>query len=243
MTRLVKAGARRALRGAGQRRARRGVEERVGARRGAGLGTALACRSALAAVLLVAGVGAAATPGRAWPTNIELVGEAVTQAVERALGEMGIAPAPTGGLLLLQAGTRHQGNWLVEHALADRLLERGFRVTLDSLVTGAGDDRLTYRILGLRVVGRSSLLTSSVQRSAEATVALAVSRGGALVWQQEFSGVVHDRIPKDQVEIAGGSEPGIAKMNLTAQSWSQFVEPVVASATLGGLVYLFFSNR
>jgi hypothetical protein len=34
-----------------------------------------------------------------------------------------------------------------------------------------------------------------------------------------------------------------AKVEVQRQSWGKFVEPVIVSAVLGGLIHLFFSNR
>ena len=34
-----------------------------------------------------------------------------------------------------------------------------------------------------------------------------------------------------------------AKTELEEQTWGKFVEPVIVSTVLGGLIYLFFSNR
>lgn len=201
------------------------------------------CRQCLAALLMAfAGLGPAWAAAEATTSNIELLGEAAAQATDNALAELTAAPGSAAGPVLLQSGTRHKGNWLVEQALAERLLERGFRVTLDSLAA-AGKDRLAYRVLDLRVTGRSGLLSGTVQRQAEATVALSLSRDDALVWQGEYRAVAADRIPRNRVDLLGNTDYPFAKTDLTAQSWSRFAEPMIVSGVLGGLVYLFFSNR
>ncbi|MEC7973604.1 MAG: hypothetical protein VX987_12995, partial [Pseudomonadota bacterium] len=62
-------------------------------------------------------------------------------------------------------------------------------------------------------------------------------------WQDEITRLRADRIPKKQLEILQHSTYKFAQTDVEEQSWSKFVEPIVVSTVLGGLIYLFFSNR
>jgi len=196
----------------------------------------------LAAALLTPGRGGAADL-KALPTNMDLLAEAVTLAVEEAVGQMTGASAPPAGPVLLVAETAHKGNWLVEHLLSEGLLRRGFRVTLDSTRAAAGGPRLSYRVHTLRVSGQAGLLSSHVSRRAEVVVSFRGSQGETLVWQDESSTTVQDRIPASRVDVLKNKDHAFAQTELQRQTWSRFAEPVVVSSVLGGLTYMFFSNR
>jgi len=175
-------------------------------------------------------------------TNMDLIIEAVESTVDRALSDMPL-PSTANGPLLLEAGTRHQGDWLLAHVLAERLLQRGIRVTLDSTGVGVDAYRVWYRILALRVDGQGGVLGSTILRSAHATVTFRVSRGDALLWRDQYDALVEDRIPENRVDLLSTEDYRFAKTDLKKQTMGQFAEPVVVSGVLGGLIYMFFSNR
>ena len=180
------------------------------------------------------------------PTNMDLVMETIEQAVDQALADMKFpADGPREEPLLIEAQAEHQANWLVDHILAERLLGRGFAVTLDSAGVQPGSIRLSYRILDLGVTGQSGLWRGQVHRQSRATLALRLSGadGETLYWQDEQTVLNTDRIPKGKVELLQTTGHDFARTDLEEQSWGRFVEPAIVSTVLGGLVYLFFSNR
>jgi hypothetical protein len=189
---------------------------------------------------MAAGEAAAAT---SLPTNIDLLVEAVEQSVDQGISGMAL-PAEAGmDVLVITARTPHSGNWLVEHVLAERLLNRGFSVSLDSTRAAGHASRLSFRVLDLGVSGRGGLLRSAIRRQAHATIALRLSKDNVLSWQGECTATVEDQIPTRRADLLEVDEPSFARVDLQTQSWGQFVEPVIVSTVLGGLVYMFFSNR
>ena len=197
-------------------------------------------------VLLSASTAFYATP---LPTNMDLVVDTIEAVVEQALSTMDV-PADRlegTGPLMIENQSSHDANWVVDHILAERLLARGFKVALDTLAQRPGSARLTYRILDLGITGQSGLLSKKVQRQSRATLSLRLSHGGGeaetLDWQSEETVMRSDSIPKDKVEFLQIDAYDFAKTDLEEQTWGKFVEPVIVTTVLGGLVYLFFSNR
>ncbi|NKB69027.1 MAG: hypothetical protein GKR89_18320 [Candidatus Latescibacteria bacterium] len=203
--------------------------------------------AAYVGLLGVLGWGAAGASNL--PTDLDLVVETLEGVVDEGLAAMQMPIDSVGvqqqGRVLLVAEGKHDANWLVEHILAERMLGRGFGVGLDTTRAEAGGIRLSYRVLDLGLSGRSGLLGSKVQRQSRAALALNLSRVGeeTLFWAAEFTSQLSDRIPKDQVELLKSDEYKFAKADIEEQSWSKFAEPVIVTTVLGGLIYLFFSNR
>ena len=196
-------------------------------------------RYALVGLLILSVPSGAAT----LPTNMDLLTETLEQVVEQALSEMEAPEIAPQTLLLVQPQTRHAANWMVDHILADRLLVRGFAVTFDCIAGQPHLVRLAYRILDLGIIGRSGLRGGQIDRQSRVSLALSLSRDDALHWQDEFGAVKADRIPKNRIDLLENESYSFAKTDLEEQSWSQFVEPIIVSTVLGGLIYLFFSDR
>ncbi|MEW6754841.1 MAG: hypothetical protein AB1505_28250 [Candidatus Latescibacterota bacterium] len=200
---------------------------------------------------VVIGLGVAVSPVGAWatsqplPTGMDLVVAALQQSVDAAFSDVQLPEIPDGTPLVVRAQTQHAANWLVEHLLADRLLSRGYPVTLDSAAVGDASLQLTYRVLDLKVSARSGLLSAGIRRQSKSSLAFALSRGDTLCWQGEYHGQQSDRIPKGRADLLQNPNPeyAFAQAEIKTQSWGSFVEPVIVSTVLGGLVYLFFSNR
>jgi hypothetical protein len=177
------------------------------------------------------------------PTNMDLVFATLEQTVDQALLEMGnLEPGSPAGFLV-QPQTKHAANWMVDHILAARLLARGFAVSLDSTAAEPGNRRLEYRILDLGINGRAGLRGGKIDRQSRATLAFTLSQGDTLRWQGEFQAVKRDRIPRPRVDLLGNAAYSFAQTKLEEKNWSTFVEPMIISTVLGGLIYLFFSNR
>lgn len=179
-------------------------------------------------------------------TNMDLVVGTVEQAVDQALGQLETQVVERDQLLLVVPQGKHAATWLVDHLLAEGLLARGFAVTLDSATAPAGTPRLSYRILDLGVTGRSSLWGDQFHRDSRVYLILQLSgsaTGAPLDWQGEVAGHLADRVPKDRLPLLQDTAYDFAKIEVQRQSWGKFVEPVIVSAVLGGLIHLFFSNR
>jgi len=191
---------------------------------------------------------APAVPAPAAPvlTNMDLVVGTLGQAVDQALGQLEAQALERGQVLVLGPQGKHAATWLVDHLLAEGLLARGFAVTLDSAAAPAGAPRLSYRILDLGITGRANLWGGQFHRESRVSLVLQLSGGGPgepLDWQGEVAGRLADRVPKDRLPILQDAAFDFAKVEVQRQSWGKFVEPVIVSAVLGGLIHLFFSNR
>ena len=200
-----------------------------------------ACYRLLAA-LMVCATASVAVP---FPTNMDLLVETVASAVDESLARIEMPDDAATAPLLVVAQSKHDADWMVEHLLANRLLTRGFSVTLDSTAAQPTSMRLSYRVLDLGVSAHSGLRGSEVSRQGRVTLALRLSdeRDDVVHWQDEITLTQRDRIPKKQLAILQHDQFKFAKTELEEQTWSKFVEPVIVSTVLGGLIYLFFSNR
>ena len=196
----------------------------------------------LLAALLLSATAAVAVP---FPTNMDLLVETVASAVDESLARIEMPAHAATAPLLVVAQSKHDANWMVEHVLANRLLTRGFSVTLDSTAAQPASTRLSYRLLDLGVAAHSGLRGSQVSRQGRVTLALRLSteRDDVVHWQDEITHIQRDRVPKNQLDLLQHDQFKFAKTELEEQTWSKFVEPVIVSTVLGGLIYLFFSNR
>lgn len=196
----------------------------------------------LSIALLICATAATASP---FPTNMDLLVETVASAVDAGLAEMKMPDAAAATALLVVPQSEHDANWMVDHLLAGKLLARGFRVTLDSTAAQASGMRLSYRVLDLGVTGQSGLRSSVVERQGRVTLALRLSdqRDDTVYWQDEITRTRQDQIPKKQLAVLQHDQFKFAQTELEEQTWGKFVEPVIVSTVLGGLIYLFFSNR
>lgn len=194
---------------------------------------------------LLCGLSAGQTAGALPPTHLDLVTQTVEAGVERALSTLDAATeADWQRPVLLAPKARHDANWLVEHVLASQLIKRGFVVVRDSTAADIGT-RLTFSILDLGVTSQAGLRGKDVHRRSRATLALRLSRAdnGDLLWRWEETQVAEDHVPKKHIDLLQHPSYKFAKSDVEEQSWGKYVEPVVLTSVLGGLVFLFFSNR
>ncbi len=180
-----------------------------------------------------------------YPSNMDVIVGAIEGAIDEALGQSELPTDASNLPIFVAAQGRHDANWLVDHVLTQRLLERGFSVAADSNKVGLDGMRLSFRILDLGITGQSGLRGDHIDRQSRVTLALRLSRESTseVYWQDEITRLRADQIPKKQLEILQHSTHKFAQTELEEQSWSKFVEPMIVSTVLGGLIYLFFSNR
>ena len=197
----------------------------------------------LIALLLIGPFSAAAIAP--YPSNMDALVVAVEDAIDESLAGLEVPAEAATAPLFIAAQGRHDANWLVEHVLAQRLLDRGFSIVADSTNAGPGSMRFSFRILDMGITAQSGLRGAHADRQSRASLALRLNRESdhIVYWQDEVTRLRADRIPKNQLEILQHSTYKFAQTELEEQSWSKFVEPMVVSTVLGGLIYLFFSNR
>lgn len=197
----------------------------------------------LAALLLFVPISSAAIVP--YPSNMDALVATVEGAIDESLAGLEMSSDAGSAPVFIAAQGRHDANWLVEHVLAQRLLERGFTILADSTLVGEESMRFSFRILDLGITAQSGLRGGNADRQTRATLALRLNRESdhIVYWQDEITRLRADRIPKKQLEILQHSTYKFAQTDIEEQSWSKFVEPIVVSTVLGGLIYLFFSNR
>ena len=193
-------------------------------------------------LLVLTGTTVFAAPGF---SNLDMVVGTLEEAVAQLLSRMD-APADSvrwDGPVFIESQARHPADWLVGHILTERLLDRGFEVAVDSSAAQLGRVRLSYRLLDLGISGQSGLWGSQVSRQTRATLALRLKAGETLLWQDEERVQKSDRIAKDRLDLQQSTAYDFARIELEERRWGKFVEPVIVSTVLGGLIYIFFSNR
>jgi len=196
----------------------------------------------VALLLLVPISGVALVP---YPSNMDALVATVEDAIDESLAGLEMSSETGDAPVFIAPQGRHDANWLVEHVLAQRLLERGFTIVSDSTQVGQESMRFSFRILDMGITAQSGLRGAEADRQTRATLALRLNRESdhIVYWQDEITRLRADRIPKNQLEILQHSTYKFAQTDVEEQSWSKFVEPIVVSTVLGGLIYLFFSNR
>ncbi len=198
----------------------------------------------LVVVLLHAGTARASA---SLPTNMDMVVATIEEAADRALAAMETPgdPATWESPVLIRAQAEHDANWLVDHILAERLLARGFEVSLDTTLVQQKDIQLSYRVIDLGIRGTTGLLSDKLQRQSHLTLSLRLTQTGdeTLYWQTEETVFQSNHAPKAKLDFLQTTPFKFAETNLEEKSWGKFVEPIIVSAVLGGLVSLFFSNR
>jgi len=135
----------------------------------------------------------------------------------------------------------------VSNGLAEAFKAMGVNV---SVGPGASWAVLGYDILGLEFEykkgkSRGFLRQHMIKRALDARIRVTATQAmdGAIVAQEDISVGYSDEIDPAAVELA--KSPDIPELAPRAQGsgWARIVEPVVVTAAVGGLVYLFFANR
>jgi len=193
-------------------------------------------------IACLAGMIAARSVSALESSNLDLVTQTAQQAVRNALTDLQLPKQADGAatdLIALTSTSSHAGNWLFEHLLMEDLLSRGLEVEVDSDAT----TQMSWRVIDLGITGQSGLLGGTVTRRCRVVLRLELRQAGELVWSGDGHAEQQDQIPKGQLDALQHSRFGFAKTDLEQRTWGKFVEPVIVSTVLGGLIYLFFSNR
>jgi hypothetical protein len=199
---------------------------------------------------LAAGIGCAGTTApeaqSAYPTNFELVRQAASKAclkLSRSLQDAAVGEATS-----VRAIGDHAGNFLVESALSEVLTQAGLpvRVETDSIGPLLEFEVVDLGIAYTDVRRRAWLGSRRVEREARARVfaRLVDQSRSSIVWSNQVEDKVVDEVPHSELRgVEERSDADYLKATLPAQSWNKFVEPVVVSGIVLGLIALFFSNQ
>jgi hypothetical protein len=196
-------------------------------------------------------VGVCAAGDQSYPTNLELLGQAVRQAADsmRIDPPRGLAP-----LLEVRAGQGSDASWLLESVLKEHLLSVGWRIKADSQSAdssmGAGGYLLRIRIadLGLQY-GRSwrryvfgGKVVERVARVALYYELVNVADDRVEVSSNVGSEVV-DVVPASILASLSSPKYTFASPQLEKSQWDRYLEGGLVMAIIGVLVYLFYSNK
>ena len=188
-------------------------------------------------------------------TNLQRIVHAARNVAEDALDELAaeeLADRLRAYGVTLSGRAPHEANWIAEAVIADALMELGIPVTAGTKRSSSNPSgiRLEYRILelGTEFTGqgrRGWIGRRYVDRLVRAKLSLQItdSETGQVLWRKERGLEVADRFPKRALpEVRSGTYPFTAAA-LKESDLSRIIEPVIVSAVVGWLTYLFFSNR
>ncbi len=186
-----------------------------------------------------------------YPTNLELIGQAVRQAADA----MEIAPPPgPGPQLAIDAGQGSDASWLLESMLKEHLLGLGWSIQADSKDTdsAATDEGFLLRMqvadLGLQY-GRSwrryVLGGKMVERVARVALyyELVDLTDDRVVISSNVGSEAVDVVPASMLPALSNPKYSFASPQLEKGQWDRYLEGGLVIAIIGVLVYLFYSNK
>jgi TolB-like protein len=199
--------------------------------------------SMLPSLFLCGGIGAEP------PTNLELLHDVVKEAVTRAVGDMAVTNEMTTVVLVPE--TPHSAEWLMTTVISEVLSSRGIRVVTDRVSTNHTlAPRFSYLIVDLSVTypdqRRDHLIGAKrVTRVARVKLSFQLIDGEThrILWMREETASRIDRFLKEDLLAVQSDLYSFAKADLYERSLSRVFEPIIVSGVVGGLIYLFFSNR
>lgn len=186
-----------------------------------------------------------------YPTNLELIG----QAVRKAADSMEIAP-PSGAThqLAVDAGQGSDASWLLDSVLKEHLLGLGWGIQADSRKadSAVADDGFLLKMriadLGLQYTRswrRYVLGGKVVERVARVSlyyelIDLADDR---VVVSSNVGSEAVDVVPASRLSALSNSKYSFASPQLEKGQWDRYLEGGLVIAIIGVLVYLFYSNK
>jgi hypothetical protein len=185
---------------------------------------------------------------QAYPTNVELVQQAVTV----ALDSMDLAP-PDGRAPILEIQGVGEGLWLVDNVLKGRLIETGWGVTSKGAAdsVSVGEPEFVLKIkgdLGLvyaRSWRRHLFLGRMVERVARASIFydLIDKATGTVVVASSVQGESRDVVPASELKSLSDAKYAFAAPEMVKSQWDRYIEGGLVLAIVGVLIYLFYSNK
>jgi hypothetical protein len=206
----------------------------------------------LVAAIVVLGFVPAGHAQKAYPTNIELV----EQAVRAAVDSLDVPPPPGRRPdLQIEAGTGSDAVWLVDNILKGELIKAGWNVRSqgggpDSAVLRPAEFVLKLKVgdLGLiyaRSWRRHLLFGKAVERVARVSIFydLVDAADATVLVASSVRSERRDVVPASQLAALSDSKYTFAAPALEKSQWDRYVEGGLVLAIVGVLVYLFYSNR
>jgi hypothetical protein len=187
-----------------------------------------------------------------YPTNIEMV----EQAVRAAADSMEVVPVPGRAAdLAIDAGTGSEAAWLVDNVLTSQLIAEGWNVRAkgsdkDSTLVAPAEFVLKLRISELGMIyarswRRHLLMGRVVERVARVTVFydLIDRTSGSVVVASSARAEARDVVPASALRQLADAKYPFASPVLEKSQWDRYIEGGLVLAIVGVLVYLFYSNK
>ena len=182
-----------------------------------------------------------------YPTDLELTQRAVEEAVARAMA--GLPSLEPDRVVLREDGTC-EGGWMVESALAGYFKQRGWEVLLGEPPASPYEGgAFSYRVINLGMSygqrhRRGIFGKSLVERHARAELSVLFAKlpSGEVLWVDQARGEVRDQVPEEELEALRSGHISLHPEELKEEERS-FLEPLIVTALVGALIYLFYSTK
>jgi len=186
------------------------------------------------------------------PTNLRLLRITLEEAIEEVCDRLSSHEFST---FCLESGPELDGRWLIDQVLAERLLNRDYRVVFqDSLSTEAGEPCARAGFLRYRIVRLSLDYVSSrrkhffgprlVEREVRLDLYFRLSRAtGEVVWTGEVERISGDWVSSRDLPRVEQASPNFLSPHLETDGWGRLAEPALLTAAIGGIIFLFYSTQ
>jgi hypothetical protein len=184
------------------------------------------------------------------PSNEEFLREAIRSLLEQAFKDF---PEADSKFVFLKMEEDHPANWLLEDELASYLLSKNYQVSLSSPDPNYDfpeSKPLFYRIIELKLdypkVKRKSFLGEKLvtrRASINLSFRLEDKATGKVLWSKRGKEEKSDVVKKMMIKSLDNESYPFLSPSLSSDSQGKYLEPALVAAVVGGLIYLFFSNR
>lgn len=185
-------------------------------------------------------------------TNLDILKEAVREATLVATNKLLEEGIPQDTTVVIRSASNHKADWLVEDMLLDDLVARGLRVRVgeESAIPDSASLELSYRILDIGVeypaqgryygVGRLWIERLIMVKLSFQLTDLATRE---VKWIHESEASRRGRFAYNRLSAVETKTYPFTKAKFEKKSWTRYLEPVIVSGVVGGLIYLFYSHR
>lgn len=186
-------------------------------------------------------------------TNYGILEKIAGEAIDELAGNMPSIARETVILVRKEGGVDSEIDKVFENELVRKMMQADLRIASGSVSTARTETPeyvFSYQILNYSIkypdIGRSYWVgTKEVERLAEVGVFVKLldSATGEIVWVGEAQKRYEDRIAYSQLERVEDPTHDFTVPVRDEIRWGRFVEPVIVTGIVVGLVYLFFSNQ
>jgi len=136
--------------------------------------------------------------------------------------------------------------FLVRTQLAEALKERGIEVYLSSPLGAEPEVELRYLVNELRVVHKRSyrkllLGRKMIERWVQTDVELTLMKDNMILSQQRFTNERRGVFPESELDLI--RSPSLTQEYYTSSSAGSLWEPMLVTAMVGTLIYIFYAPR